>query len=54
MDVSFEKTYGRPFYNRWGHAHRWPVWAQLRAAYNGWRRRGWHPWPNTARMCGLL
>lgn len=27
---------------------------QLRVAYTTWRRRGWAPWPNTARMCGLL
>jgi resuscitation-promoting factor RpfA len=27
---------------------------QLLVAYMTWKRRGWHPWPNTARMCGLL
>lgn len=27
---------------------------QLRVSYTAWRHRGWHPWPNTARMCGLL
>jgi hypothetical protein len=27
---------------------------QLRVAYATWQRRGWYPWPTTARMCGLL
>lgn len=27
---------------------------QLAVAYTLWRRAGWSPWPNTARMCGLL
>jgi hypothetical protein len=31
-----------------------PVSEQLHVAYRTWRARGWTPWPNTARMCGLL
>jgi hypothetical protein len=27
---------------------------QLVVGYQTWQRRGWHPWPNTAAMCGLL
>lgn len=27
---------------------------QLVVAYTTWRRRGWYPWPNTARYCGLI
>ncbi len=27
---------------------------QLRVAYRTWQSRGWSPWPNTARECGLL
>jgi len=27
---------------------------QLWAAYRYWRVSGFHPWPQTARMCGLL
>jgi Transglycosylase-like domain len=27
---------------------------QLRVAFRLWQRAGWYPWPNTARMCGLL
>lgn len=54
FDATFERAYGRRFVVRWGHAHLWPVWAQLVTAERGWRHRGWWPWPNTARACGLL
>ena len=54
MDVSFQRAYGPEFYTRWGTADRWPVYAQLLAAERGWQARGWHPWPTTARACGLL
>ena len=27
---------------------------QLHVAYWTWRKRGWHPWPNTAHYCGLI
>jgi hypothetical protein len=43
--------------NGGGRYARYPHWAsphtQLLIAYNTWRRRGWQPWPTTARMCGL-
>lgn len=54
MDLAFQRAYGREYLRRWGTADRWPVWAQLRAAERAHRVRGWHPWPNTARECGLL
>lgn len=54
MDYSFQWTYGRAFLRRWGTADHWPIWAQLQAGRNGYRARGWWPWPNTAHMCGLL
>lgn len=54
MDESFESTYGWAFYRRWGHASRWPAWAQLWAGYRAYRVRGYSPWPNTGRICGLL
>ena len=47
-------AYGPGFLRKWGHAGRWPVWAQLIAAERGRHERGWYPWPNTARECGLL
>jgi hypothetical protein len=53
-DMSFQLAYGREFYYRWGTANNWPPVTQLLMAYRGWRARGWYPWPNTARACGLL
>ena len=54
MDRSFQWTYGRPLVQRFGFAHRWPSAAQLAvgeiAFYAG---RGFAPWPNTSRACGL-
>ena len=46
--------YGRKYFERLGTANHWPRISQVHAAYNGYRARGWSPWPNTARMCGLL
>jgi hypothetical protein len=54
MDVSFMNAYGPEFIRRWGYANKWPVWAQLKAAERAYSSRGFDPWPNTARMCGLL
>ena len=54
MDASFERAYGAYFVKRWGRAYNWPEWAQDVAAYRGYSARGWWPWPNTARTCGLL
>lgn len=53
-DRSFQRAYAPTYYRAWGTADNWPVWAQLHMAYNGWLARGWQPWPNTARRCGLL
>jgi hypothetical protein len=54
MDRSFQLTYGRPLVQRYGWANRWPAEAQIAvgtvAVYSG---RGYGPWPNTSRMCGL-
>jgi len=54
MDIDFQQDNGIVFYRRWGTADHWPVWAQLVTAYRAWQVRGWWPWPNTARYCGLL
>lgn len=55
MDLAFQGLYGAEYVNRWGTADNWPVWAQLRAAARGYQSgRGFTPWPNTARFCGLL
>jgi hypothetical protein len=55
MDGDFMRSYGAEFLAQWGTADKWPVWAQLVAAENAYRAgRGFNPWPNTARDCGLL
>lgn len=65
MDRGFMRTYGSDYIARFGgYADVWPVWAQMAAAeraYAGydWRglyvgKRGYSPWPNTARYCHLL
>jgi len=55
MDRRFMQNYGRQFVGRWGTADNWPVWAQLETAARAHNAgRGFNPWPNTARACGLL
>lgn len=62
MDLGFQNSYGfikihktRIYFSKlWGTADHWPIWAQLEAGRNGYKSRGWWPWPNTARFCGLL
>ena len=54
-DTSFQRAYAPDLIRRYGGwAHTWPWYAQLQMAYRGWLFRGWAPWPNTARRCGLL
>ncbi len=55
MDLGFQSVYGAEYLRRYGTADRWPVWAQLEVAAKAYRSgRGFQPWPNTARACGLL
>lgn len=66
MDLSFQRSYGYKmvrvfkhwvkvsFMEIWGTADHWPIRAQLEAGRNAVKSRGWRPWPNTARYCGLL
>jgi hypothetical protein len=55
MDLGFQRRYGRYLLGRKGTADHWtPVeqmWVAERALRSG---RGFYPWPNTARYCGLL
>jgi hypothetical protein len=55
MDLSFQQSYGRDLLRRKGRAHRWTpieqIWVAERAYRSG---RGFYPWPNTARSCGLI
>ena len=55
MDLQFQRTYGADLLRRKGLAHRWgyldQIWVAERAYRSG---RGFYPWPNTARSCGLI
>jgi hypothetical protein len=55
MDRTFMQTYGADMIRRYGgYAHRWPPLVQMWVAERAWRSRGFYPWPNTARYCGLI
>jgi len=55
MDAEFERMYGPEFVRSWGHANNWPAEVQLVVGYRAYfSGRGFHPWPNTARACGLI
>ena len=55
MDRSFMQAYGREFYEAWGTADNWPPFIQVSVAMRAYLAgRGFGPWPNTARACGLL
>ena len=55
MDLGFQHTYGQALLVRKGTANNWSpleqMWVAERALNAG---RGFWPWPNTARYCGLL
>lgn len=55
MDLTFQRMYGRILLRRKGTANRWTRYEQMWVAERALRRgRGFHPWPNTARRCGLI
>jgi hypothetical protein len=55
MDYSFQRTYAPGLLRQKGTADHWTpleqMWAAERAHRSG---RGFYPWPNTARYCGLI
>ena len=55
MDVSFQRTYGSHLLRAKGTADNWTpleqMWVAEKAHASG---RGFYPWPNTARFCGLI
>ena len=53
MDSTFERDYGSEFVAMWGSANRWPAAVQITVALRAYASRGFSPWPNTARSCGL-
>jgi hypothetical protein len=55
MDRSFMASYAPWALASFGTADNWPVSVQLATAIRAYKAgRGFGPWPNTARMCGLL
>lgn len=55
MDLGFQRTYGGNLLREKGTADNWTpleqMWVAERAFSSG---RGFYPWPNTARWCGLI
>ena len=55
MDIPFQRTYGVAIFRLKGTADHWTpleqMWTAERAHRSG---RGFYPWPNTARYCGLI
>jgi hypothetical protein len=56
MDISFQRTYGADMIRRHhgGLANTWTAPEQITVANRAWKTRGYYPWPNTARSCGLI
>ena len=54
MDRGFMSTYAPGVLLRRGWANRWSALEQMWVAERAFRTRGFYPWPNTARYCGLL
>ena len=55
MDLGFQRTYGRQLLRRKGTADHWTPLEQIWVAEHARRSgRGFYPWPNTARACGLI
>lgn len=53
-DLNFQAAYGGNWLRRYGTANYWLPRYQTNMAWRGWNARGWQPWPNTARACGLI
>ena len=55
MDIGFQRAYGGYLLGKKGTANRWKpleqMWTAEKARRSG---RGFYPWPNTARLCGLI
>jgi hypothetical protein len=55
MDLSFQRTYGAWALRAFGTADQWPASVQIATAIRAYTSgRGFYPWPNTARACGLI
>jgi hypothetical protein len=55
MDLAFQQRYGAYLLRRKGTANHWTPLEQMWVAERALRAgRGFYPWPNTARVCGLI
>jgi hypothetical protein len=54
MDRTFQRLYGAYLLRTKGTADKWSPIEQVWVAERALRSRGYWPWPNTARYCGLL
>jgi hypothetical protein len=54
MDWKFMSAYGGHLLHSKGTADSWTPLEQMWVAERAYRTRGFYPWPNTARMCGLI
>jgi hypothetical protein len=54
MDSGFQQTYGAYLLRTKGTADHWTPLEQMWVAERAHKARGFYPWPNTARTCGLL
>jgi len=55
MDISFMRHYGAHLLRTKGTANHWTPLEQMWVAEHAHRSgRGFYPWPNTARACGLI
>jgi hypothetical protein len=55
MDWSFMRAYGGSLLAAKGTADKWTPGEQIRVAMRAYHSgRGFYPWPNTARACGLI
>ena len=55
MDIGFQSSYGSALLDTKGTANHWSPLEQMWIAERAYRSgRGFYPWPNTARYCGLI
>ena len=54
MNMDFQRAYGPELLARKGTANNWTPLEQIWVAERAVPGRGFNPWPQTARMCGLL